>query len=131
MSGRTTYVRGRNKMAKSRTQLRNEVKAYYINALMSFLSENGEECLRTKDAEFCFPVTDAEGNEDFVKITVAIPTGANKGMDPYDGYGEAEDYQMKLELKAEKAKAAAEAKAKKIARDEAYRAKKAEQVANR
>lgn len=114
-------------MAKSRTQLRNESKAYYVAKLMEFLGESGEDCLRTKDAEFCFPITDAEGNEDFVKITVAIPTGSNGGADPYDGYAEAEDYQMKKAEKVEKAKAAAEAKAKKAARDAEYRAKKAAQ----
>ena len=64
-------------------------------------------------------------------LTCKIPTGANKGTEPYDGYAMAEEYEMKLKEKAEKAKRAAEAKAKKIAKDEAYRKKKAEQVENR
>ena len=90
-----------------------------------------EEVLRVGSNEIAFPVVDSEGNEDFIVLTCKIPTGANKGTEPYDGYAMAEEYEMKLKEKAEKAKKAAEAKAKKIAKDEAYRKKKAEQVESR
>lgn len=117
-------------MAQSRTQLRKTIKDAYTLKLMEMLGAS-EDVLQIKDNEICFPVVDPEGNEDFIKITISIPTGANKGTDPFDGYAEAEDYQMSKKAKAEKAQKAAEAKAKKVARDAAYRAKKAEQLASR
>lgn len=117
-------------MAKSRKQLREEVKLAYVEKLMEFFGTT-EEVLRVGSNEIAFPVVDSEGNEDFIVLTCKIPTGANKGTEPYDGYAMAEEYEIKLKEKAEKAQKAAEAKAKKIAKDEAYRKKKAEQVENR
>ena len=113
-------------MAKSRTTLRAEVRNSYVEKLIAFLSEE-EEVLRVASNKIAFPVVDREGNEDFVEITVKIPTGANKRTEPYDGYSLAEEYEMNLKAKAEKAKEAAKAKAEKIARDEKYRKAKAEQ----
>lgn len=113
----------------SRKTLREKIKSDYMTLLMSFLSDKGEEVLQTKKNEFCFPVCDEEGNEDFVKITVAIPTGSREDNSPFDGYGEANSYQLKLKANAEKAEAAARKKAEKIKRDEEYRRKKAEQKA--
>ena len=81
-------------MAKSRKALREEVKAMYVEALAAHYVENGEEVLRVKSNEIAFPVTDAEGNEDFIVITVKIPTGAAKGTEPYDGYAMAQEYEM-------------------------------------
>ena len=117
-------------MAKSRKQLREEIKLAYVEKIMEFFGTN-EEVLRVGSNEIAFTVVESEGNEDFIVLTCKIPTGANKGTEPYDGYAMAEEYEMKLKEKAEKAKRAAEAKAKKIAKDEAYRKKKAEQVENR
>ena len=85
---------------------------------MLFRSGIGEEVLRVGSNELAFPVTDADGNEDFIVLVVKIPTGANKGTEPYDGYAMAEDYELKVRAKEEKAKKAAEEKAKKIAKDE-------------
>lgn len=117
-------------MAKSRKQLREEIKLVYVEKLMEFFGAT-EEVLRVGSNEIAFPVVDSEGNEDFIVLTCKIPTGANKGTEPYDGYAMAEEYEMKLKDKAEKAAKSAEAKAKKIAKDEAYRKKKAEQVESR
>ena len=118
-------------MAVSRKQLREEVKMEFLSSIIDFFESNEEEVIRIKSNEIAIPVVDKEGNEDFVKIVVSIPTGSNKGTEPYDGYAMAEEYEMKLKEKAEKAKKAAEAKAKKIAKEEAYRKKKAEQVESR
>ena len=109
----------------SRKQLREEVKVEYVEKLIEFFSET-EEVLRVGSNEIAFPVVDREGNEDFIVLTCKIPTGANKGTEPYDGYAMAEEYEMKLKEKAEKAKKSAEAKAKKIERDKIYRQKKEE-----
>ena len=47
--------------------------------------------------------------------------------EPFDGYGKAQEYEMKQKEKKEKAEKAAKKKAEKIKRDEEYRRKKAEQ----
>ena len=113
-------------MAISRKNERELIRNAYLTRIMDYLQSNGEEVLRVKSNEIAIPVVGCEGNEDFLVITFKVPTGANKGADPYDGYSEAEDYEMKLKEKAEKAKALAEKKAKKVARDEEIRRKKKE-----
>ena len=110
----------------SRTALRTEVRNSYVEKIVEFFSAD-EEVLRVASNKIAFPIVDREGNEDFIEITVKIPTGANKRTEPYDGYSLAEEYEMNLKAKEEKAKAAAKAKAEKIARDEKYRQAKAEQ----
>lgn len=113
-------------MATSRKALREAVKAVYVADLAAYFDGKGEEVLQVKSNELAIPVVDAEGNEDFIVLTVKIPTGANKGTEPYDGYAMAEEYQLKQAEKAAKAEEAAKKKAAKIARDEARRAKEAE-----
>ena len=106
------------------------LRAQYIDIITNLLSGSGEEVLRVKSNEIAIPVVDKDGEDNYVVITIKVPTGSRDG-DPYDGYGEAESYAMNVAAKAEKAKADAEKKAKKIARDEALRAKKAENKAKR
>ena len=103
-----------------------EVKAVYVADLAAYFEEKGEEVLQVKSNELAIPVVDAEGNEDFIVLTVKIPTGANKGTEPYDGYAMAQEYEMKQVEKAAKAKEAAEKKAAKIKRDAERRAKEAQ-----
>ena len=112
-------------MGVSRKVERELLKENYLTKLIETLAET-EEVLRVKSNEIAFPVVGCEGNEDFIVITVKVPTGADKGMTPYDGYAMAEEYEMKLKEKEEKAKASAEKKAKKIKRDEEIRRKKKE-----
>lgn len=113
-------------MKKTNDALRNQ----YLNLITELLAGADEEVLRVKSNEIAIPCVDADGEDSFVVITVKVPTGSRDG-DPYDGYGEAESYEMNCKAKAEKAKVDAEKKAKKIARDEAMRAKKAENKAKR
>ncbi len=117
-------------MAVSRKVEREIIRKQYLEMVAEFLKEKGEDVLRVKSNEIAFPVVGCEDSEDFLVITFKVPTGANKGMEPYDGYEMAEEYEMKLKAKEEKAKANAEKKAKKIARDKEIRAKKAE-IANK
>ena len=112
-------------MAKSRKALREEMKEYYIRKLTEFFKAE-EEVLRVGSNEIAFPIVDAEGNEDFLVITAKIPTGANKGTEPYDGYSMAEEYEIKCRQKAELAAKRQAEKEKKIKRDEEYRRKKKE-----
>lgn len=107
-------------MAKSRTQLRAEVKKNYVNIIWDLLKDS-EELLRVGSNEIAFPIVDSEGNEDFIVLKVTIPTGANKGTEPYDGYSMAEDYAIKTKTKAEEKAKKDKVKAEKIARDEKRR----------
>lgn len=112
-------------MAKSRTQLRTEVKEIYVGKIWDLLKDS-EELLRVGSNEIAFPIVDSEGNEDFIVLKVTIPTGANKGTEPYDGYAMAEDYEIKVKSKAETKAKKDKAKAEKIARDEKRRMAEAE-----
>ena len=114
-------------MAVSRKVEREMLREGYLNTLIDYLSNGiNEEVLRVKSNEIAIPVVGCEGNEDFIVITVKVPTGANKGTEPYDGYELAEEYEMKLKEKERKAKEKEEKKQKKIARDEEIRKKKKE-----
>ena len=108
-------------MEKSRKVLREQVRNQYIEKIFQFLAEV-EDVGMTASNEFNFPIVDAEGNEDFIVVKVAIPTGSRDG-EPYDGYGARNDYQLHLKEKAEKEEKAKAAKAKKIARDQEKRDK--------
>ena len=110
----------------SRRKERELIREKYLEAVSEFFSINHEEVLRVKSNEIALPVIGAEDNEDFLVITFKVPTGANKGTEPYDGYAMAEDYEHALTEKAEKEKKKAEAKAKKVKRDEEIRRKRAE-----
>ena len=112
-------------MSVSRKVEREILKEEYLKKIIEMLSAD-EEVLRVKSNEIAFPVVGCEGNEDFIVVTVKVPTGADKGMTPYDGYAMRDEYNMKLKDKEEKAKVAAEKKAKKIKRDEEIRKKKKE-----
>lgn len=113
-------------MAVSRKVERELLKEHYLTDIIDFFSSGNEDVLRVKSNEIAFPVVGCEGNEDFIVITVKIPTGADKGMTPYDGYSMAEEYEIKLKEKKEKAEKSKLAKEKKMKRDAEIRAKKKE-----
>lgn len=117
-------------MAKtSRKVLREQVKSLYLAKVRDGLENEGEEVLLVGSNKLAIPVVDTEGNEDFITITISIPTGSRDDNCPYDGYGEAESYRLKCEENKRKAEERAKKKAEKIKRDEEYRKKKAEQKA--
>lgn len=107
------------------------IRAHYVNLFTEYLASLGEEVLATKSNVRAWPVVGCEGNEYYCTITVTVPTGADKGMTPYDGHSEAESYELHLKQKAETAKATAEKNAKKAAKDEEVRKRKAEAAAKR
>lgn len=94
----------------------------YLNEIMNYFRDH-EDVLRVKSNEIAIPIVDCNDTEKYIVITVKVPTGADKGREPYDGYAEAEDYAHKLREKAIKAQKKAEAKAKKIEHDEKMRTK--------
>jgi len=97
-------------------------QGFFELARQYFLSD-GYEVFQYKSNAFCTPCVDENGDEKWAVITITIPTGADKGREPFDGYAEAEDYEHKLKEKELKAKKKAEEKAKKIEHDEKMRAK--------
>ena len=97
----------------------------YLNEIMDYFRDH-DEVLRVKSNEIAIPIVDCNDEEKFIVITVKVPTGANKGLEPYDGYAMAEDYEHALAEKAEKAKKKAEAKERKMKRDAEIRRKRAE-----
>ena len=113
-------------MAISRKAERELIRKSFLEKVSQFLAESGEEVLIVKSNEIAIPVVGCEGNEDFLVINFKVPTGANKGTEPYDGYAIAEDYVHNLAEKEAKAKAKAEEKARKIERDKEIRRKRAE-----
>ena len=107
-----------NKIANE--QLRENMLKVLIELLTD---DNTDEVLRVKSNEIAIPTVDINGDEKWIVITIKVPTGADKGREPYDGYAEAENYEHMLKEKALKAKKKAEEKAKKIAHDEKMRAR--------
>jgi hypothetical protein len=113
-------------MGVSRKVERELLREKYLTLIDDFFSSGNEDVQKVKSNEIAFPVVGCEGNEDWIVVTVKVPTGANKGTEPYDGYELAEDYQMKLKEKERKKKEKEEEKKRKIAKDEAIRQKKKE-----
>ena len=111
-------------MAVSKTKLNDEIREKYISTVKDFLEKSGEEVLVTGSNEIALPCVDTEGNEKFIVLTFKVPTGTRDG-EPYNGYNEASDYAAHVAEKAEKAKAAAEKKARKIEADKKAREEKA------
>lgn len=111
-------------MAVSKKSLHESLRKSYMDKITAFLADQGEEVLITGSNEIALPCVDSEGNDEFIVLTFKIPTGSRDG-DPYDGYSVAEDFKMKSDEKAEKAKIAAEKKAKKIAQNNKMREEKA------
>ena len=96
------------------------IRSKYTETLKKFFTDNGEEVLMTASNTICLPVLDEEQNERFVQIVVKVPTGTK------DGYGAAESYSIACAEKEERRIEREKAKAAKIARDTAARAKKKE-----
>ena len=113
-------------MAVSRKAERELIRKEYLEMVSKFLVHAGEEVLVVKSNEIAIPVVGCEGNEDFIVINFKVPTGANKGTEPYDGYALAEDYVHNLAEKERKAEERKAEKARKIARDAELRRKRAE-----
>lgn len=117
-------------MANSKKKLHEELRNRYTALVTDFLSKSGEEILQVGSNEFAIPCVDSEGNDEYMVITFKVPTGSRDG-EAYDGYALAEDFKMKTEAKAEKAKETARKKAEKIERDKASREAKAKAKAKK
>lgn len=111
-------------MAVSRKVEREILRKDFLARVSDFFASEGEEVLLVKSNEIAIPVVGCEGNEDYIVITVKVPTGANKGLEPYNGHELAKDYVFNLAEKERKAEERKAEKAKKIAKDAEARAKR-------
>ena len=111
-------------MAVSRKVERELLREDYLKQIIENFLDKDEQVLRVKSNEIAIPVVGCEGNEDFIVVTVKVPTGANKGLEPYDGFELAEDYELKLAEKERKKLEAEKKKAEKIRKDKEVREKK-------
>lgn len=118
-------------MSVSRKVERDLIRTQYLKLITDFLISLDEDVRRVKSNEIALPVVGCEGNEDALVITFKVPTGANKGTEPYDLYAEADNYAFKVAEDERKAKARAEEKSKKAQRDAEIRKRKAEISAKR
>ena len=101
---------------------RDALRVSYMTRIRDFLVNAGEEVLQTGTNEFALPCVDSEGNDEFIVLTVKVPTGS-RDCEPYDGYSMAEDFTMKQAEKARKAEEAAAKKQKKMEKDRLAREK--------
>ena len=116
---------------KSNTVLNNELKKFYLEKIRVLLEGLDEDVMQVKSNDLAFPVVDSEGNEKAIVIVVKVPTGANKGTEPYDPYAMKEEFDLKEKEKKAKAEKLAKAKAEKIAKDKARREAEANLKAKR
>lgn len=112
-------------MAVSRKVEREIIRKEYLTKVSEFLDSLDEEVLLVKSNEIAIPVVGCEGNEDYLVITFKVPTGANKGTEPYNGHELAQDYIHNLAEKERKAEERKAEKARKIAKDKEIREAKA------
>lgn len=116
-------------MATNKKELREAIRAQYMEMVKVHLEQNREEVLQVGSNEFAIPVVRADGEEDYIVLTFKMPTGSRDG-DGYDGYALAQDYAFKCDEKRKKEEAKKAEKEKKIARDKKAREKKKEEKAN-
>ena len=119
-----------HKMAKSKKQLHEEIRAKFMKTVADFLMKQGEEVLQTGSQEIAIPCVDSEGNDEYMVVTFKVPTGSRDG-EAYDGYSMAEEYAIKVRQQAEKAEKAKAEKARKAEKDKAMRDQKAKAKAER
>ena len=117
-------------MAISRKTQNEKFKQEFLVKLQELLSSENEDVLRVASGALALPFVNANGDDEWLKVTISVPTGTREG-EPYDGYADADNFKLETTVKAEKAEQTAAAKAKKILKDTETRKKKAEQKAAR
>lgn len=117
-------------MAKTKKQLHEEIRNKYLTMIAELLVKADETVLSTGSNEIALPTVDSENNDEYVVITVKVPTGSRDG-DAYDGYAMAEEYRIRLANAKEREEKAKAEKERKIARDKAMREQKAKAKAKR
>lgn len=105
-------------MAMTKKMVRDELREKWVGIVSESIEQIGEDVLHVKSNEIAIPVVDSTNEEQYIVITIKVPTGSRDG-EPYDGYTEAEFYKEKVAEKKAKAEANAKKKAEKIAKSKA------------
>lgn len=135
MTDEGKHLKTRKEKIMTKAALENALRAEIFDAVRAFLSEKYDvdlSKLQTGAGQFALPLLDAENNERYATVTIAIPRGTRTGAGgytPYDGYDAAEDYRAECAEKEAKRIASAEKKeaaAKLREQKRALRAKKEE-----
>ena len=113
-------------MAVSKKVANETLRKQYIDKVFNFFKDNGEETMYCSSNIVAFPVVNQNNDDEWIKITVTVPTGANKGTEPFDGYAMAEEYKIKQEEKERKRKENELKKEKKRKKEEEKKKKKEE-----
>lgn len=111
-------------------QLHEELRNKFLEKITKLLADEGEEILATGSNEIAIPTLDSENNDEYIVITVKVPTGSRDG-DAYDGYAMADEYRRRVAVAKEREEKAKAEKERKIARDNAMREQKAKAKAER
>lgn len=128
---------------KSVSQMRTEAREAFMKEIMEYFESKGDEALIYKGNGFSVPRVLENGDEVYFQVVTSLPTGTRQGKQ-FNGHDENIAYLLDLEVKraeaeakaAEKAKDAAEKKAKQEAArkkreaEEAAKKAKREAVAN-
>ena len=87
------------------TKIENLIREEFMENVREFFKERGEEVLQVKSGTLCIPWA-RDDDEGYINISFVIPKGErdkeNKTYIPYDGYSEAENYEMETEAKRAK-----------------------------
>ena len=91
----------------SNTKLNEKLRAEITKKLIEILSSEYDDVMQISSHDICFPITDEENNDKFIKISVIVPTSAD-----FDGYESANDFIISQKEKMEKQKVKEEEKAR-------------------
>lgn len=111
----------------TKQELNNALRNATLQEIVSALVPSHDDVLQVESGKVAFPCVDAEGNEKWAVIAVAIPNGSRAG-EPFDGYAKAKEYAAHVKEQADKKKAREEVSRRK--QEEALR-KKAEKEAKK
>lgn len=123
---------------KTVSQMRTEAREAFMKEIMEYFESKGDEALIYKGNGFSVPRVLENGDEVYFQVVTSLPTGSRDGKQ-FDGHEEHANYMIELEEKkaeaeakaAEKAKIAAERKAKQEAARKKREAEEAAKKAKR
>lgn len=102
-------------------------KKPYVEELQNYFKNKGEDVLEIASASLCFPITDVDGNDCFLRLDISIPR--NRDGEPFDGYEVADEWEVEKKNREERKKRIAERKEQERAERERKQKERAEKKA--
>ncbi len=106
-------------------KLQENLRNFNVATLKEYLTERGEDVVQIASNKLAFPTLDDEQNDQYIVITVSVPTGSKDG-EGFDCYEQADEYTKKLVAQQEREQKAQAEKKRKIAQQEKSRQKRKE-----